>query len=119
MDSEKLIRTCIEVCEDRKARDVAAYDVRGASTLADFYLFCSGTSSPHLRAIQQHLDQALKQEGTLPRAVEGTPDSHWILLDYDDVLVHVFLEETRDFYRIEELLEGEQFYPETVAAAGE
>lgn len=106
MESDALLRRCIAVLEDRKGEDVAAFDVRGQSSLTDYYLFCTGNSTTQLRALWHHLDETLGASGVKARSVEGTPESHWILVDYNDVLIHLFLRETRELYNIEALLAG-------------
>jgi ribosome-associated protein len=102
-DSEALARKCVEICEDRKAENLRMFDVRGDSVLADFYIICTGTSKPHIRAISENLKQGLAEEGIRPRGKEGDPSSQWIVMDYGVVLVHILDQERRDFYRIEEL----------------
>ena len=71
--------------------------------LADFYLICNGTSDPHLRAIRVRLEKELAPAGVKLLHTSGTPASRWIILDFNTVLVHVFLPEMREFYKIEEL----------------
>jgi len=118
MDSEDLVKLIIEECDRRKTDDIVVYDVRGASSLTDFYLLCSGNSTTQLRAIQGYIEKALHEVGIVPRSVEGTAASQWILVDYNDVLVHIFLKSTRELYNVEELLdEHRRFYPE-VASEG-
>ncbi len=113
MDSDKLVQECIAICEDRKAVNVMVFDVRGSSTIADYYLFCSGNSEIHLRAIANNLTRGLKDKlGILPRSVEGTPASRWILVDFADVLAHIFHPETREHYDIESLYQDSpRIYP--------
>jgi ribosome-associated protein len=107
-----MIERCIQICEDRKADNLQVYDVRGESILADYYLFCSGNSTPHITALRNSLDKSFKDEGILPKSIEGTPDSQWVLMDYADVLVHIFHPDTREFYQVEELLDPERrIYP--------
>jgi ribosome-associated protein len=101
-DSETLARRCVEICEERKAENLLLFDMRSASLLADFYLICSGTSGPHLRALVNHLSRDLAADGSAVRNVEGTPASGWVIIDYGTVLVHVLEPARREFYRIEE-----------------
>ena len=103
MDSVKLAERCLEICEDRKAEDIRLYDVRESSLLADFYVICTGKSIPHIRAINQNLNKGLSQEGLKPRAVDGAAGSHWMVMDYGTVIVHIFHPELREFYNIEAL----------------
>ena len=78
-------------------------DLRGLSTIADYFVICSGESTPQVKAIQEQIDATLKNEGERPRGVEGLSHSHWILMDYGDVIVHIFEEATRAFYELEKL----------------
>ena len=79
-------------------------DLRGVSGFTDAFVICSGTSDRQAKAIHDGIHIALKNEhGLLPRRVEGVSESRWILMDYLDVIVHVFAPETRDFYRLETL----------------
>jgi ribosome-associated protein len=103
MDSEALAKRCVEICEDRKAVSVVLYDVRKQSVLADYYLVCTGNSEPHLRAIASHLQRDLAEEGVPARRVEGRAASHWLVLDYGLILIHIFAPELRQYYKIEEL----------------
>ena len=89
---------------DKKARDVVALDLGGISGFTDSFVICSGTSDRQARAIHEAIHFGLKKEhGLLPRRVEGVGESRWILMDYLDVVVHVFTPEARDFYRLESL----------------
>ena len=89
---------------DKKAQDVVTLDLRGLSGFTDAFVICSGTSDRQAKAIHDAIHFGLKKEhGLLPRRVEGLAESRWILMDYLDVVVHVFTPETRDFYRLEAL----------------
>ena len=89
--------------DDYKARDIQIIDVRGASTLSDYIVIASGTSSRHLQAMADNLVAALKANGHMPLGVEGRRDSDWVLVDADDVIVHLMLPQARDFYNLEKL----------------
>ncbi len=79
-------------------------DLREISTFTDFFVICSGTSEPHLKAIAGAIESGLREEhGVRPAAVDGFPASQWIVLDYMQVIVHVFHQERRDFYSLEDL----------------
>ena len=88
---------------DKKAVDLAVLDVQGISTVTDYFLVCSGKSTTHVRTISDAIRQELKADGVRPLHAEGRPDSGWVLLDYGDVLVHIFLEDTRAYYALERL----------------
>ena len=81
-----------------------ALDLRGISTFTDFFVICTGTSEPHLKAIAGEIQDKLKTEhGVTPMAVDGYPTSQWIVADYSDVIVHIFHEEKRPVYSLEDL----------------
>jgi ribosome-associated protein len=79
-------------------------DLRGIVSFTDFFVICSGTSEPHLKAISGELHDSLKADhGVKPMAVDGFPTSQWIVADYSDVVVHIFHHEKRSFYSLEDL----------------
>jgi ribosome-associated protein len=88
---------------DKKAQTPQLLDLAGLSGIADAFLLCSGTSSTHVRTIAEGVEMALKGEGQRVLHREGAPESGWVLLDYGDVVVHVFLPETRAFYALDRL----------------
>ena len=88
---------------DKKAQDLQLLDLQGLSGIADSFLLCTGTSTTHVRTIADAVDAALKSEGQRALHREGAPESGWILLDYGDVVIHVFLPDTRAFYALDRL----------------
>jgi ribosome-associated protein len=88
---------------DKKTQTPQLLDLAGLSGIADVFLLCSGTSSTHVRTIADAVEAALKGEGQRVLHREGIPASGWVLLDYGDVVVHVFLPETRAFYALDRL----------------
>jgi ribosome-associated protein len=104
MDSEQLIAEVARLAEEKKAHDVVELDLRGVIGYTDWFLVCTGNTGRQAKAIQDGILEGLKsQHGLTPRLVEGTPDGGWILLDYLDVVVHIFTPEAREFYRLERL----------------
>jgi len=104
IDSEKLARLCAHYAAEKKAEDIIAIDLRGISGFTDFFVLCSGTSEPHLKAIVGELRDSLKKDyDVMPMAVDGFPTSQWIVADYSDVVVHIFHHEKRGFYSLEDL----------------
>jgi ribosome-associated protein len=88
---------------DKRAADLTVLDVQGVSSVTDYFLVCSGKSATHVRTISDAIRQELKADGIRPLHAEGRPESGWVLLDYGEVLVHVFLEDTRAYYALERL----------------
>jgi ribosome-associated protein len=101
---EGIAATVADLAADRKALDVVSLDVRGIVSYADYFLICTGRSDRQARAIHDAIHAGMKSAyGLLPRRVEGVTESRWILLDYLDVVVHIFTPETREYYRLEQL----------------
>jgi ribosome-associated protein len=104
INSEELAQTIADIAGDKKAEDIVALDLRGISSFTDFFVICSGTSEPHLKAIINELQDRLRQEhGLRPVAVDGFPLSQWVVADYSDVVVHIFHTDKRAFYSLEDL----------------
>jgi ribosome-associated protein len=101
--SDVLARRAAELAADELAQEIVILDLRGLSDVVDFFVIVSGMSEHHLVAVSNGISQGLKDEGTAPYHREGEPGSHWILLDYVDVVVHILLPMTRQFYALEEL----------------
>ncbi len=92
-----------DILAETPASDTVVLDIRGLSTFADFFVICSGENERQLRAISERLQEELQEDDIRPRRVEGTPRSGWMVLDYNDAIVHVFDQELRDFYKMERL----------------
>jgi ribosome-associated protein len=97
------IRRAIAAAEDKKADDVVLLDLRKAAGFADYFLICSGGNPRQNRAIADGVMEALASDGAKPAHVEGYQRSEWILIDYFDFIVHIFIPETRLFYSLERL----------------
>ena len=102
---EKLV---VAALEDMKAVNVKLLDVRTLTDIADTMIVASGNSDRHVRAIADHVLEKARESGRRPLGVEGTRDSEWVLVDLQDVLVHVMLPRVREFYAIEQLWEAPQ-----------
>ena len=103
MTAQRKAQRAARAALDRKALDLVVLDVQGLSGVTDYFLVCSGRSTTHLKSITDAIREELKEDGVRPLHTEGTTDSGWILLDYGDVLMHVFLEDTRAYYALERL----------------
>jgi ribosome-associated protein len=101
---EALLGAIVGFADDKKAIDVVELDLRGVLGYTDYFLVCSGNTGRQAKAIHDGILEGLKHEhDTLPRKVEGSADGGWILMDYFDVVVHIFTPEIREFYRLEQL----------------
>ena len=104
LNPETILALAGELAADRQAQDLIALDLRGMIGYADYFLICSGRSDRQAKGIHDAIHAGLKQRfGLLPRRVEGLREGRWILIDYLDVVVHVFTPETREHYRLEQL----------------
>src|SRR5580700_6629973 len=104
MDSKTLALLCRDLAENRKAENVVVLDVRELSSVTDYFVVASGTSEPHLRAITDEITEKLRDEYHLrPRAVDGALHTHWVVLDYFDVIVHIMRTDLRARYNLEGL----------------
>lgn len=104
MTPEELASAIAGYASDRKALDVVQMDLRGMIGYTDYFVICSGRTDRQTKAIHDAIYMGMKSEhGLLPQRVEGLPDARWILMDYLDVVVHVFTPETREYYRLEQL----------------
>jgi ribosome-associated protein len=99
--SLELARRIVELAEDKKAADIALLDLRELTTLADYFVICSGGSERQLGAIVGGIVEGLRAEGVRPIGREGRSTSHWMLLDFGSVVLHVFTPPERDFYQLE------------------
>ncbi len=88
---------------DRKATDIVVLDLRKLSSITDLFFLCSGQNARQMQAIAELIDERLSEHGVEPLSREGTDEGNWILLDYNDLIVHVFSEEARRFYNLERL----------------
>jgi len=103
MHSEELLQLAQTSLEDLKAKDVSVFDVRGMTSVTDYLLIASGTSDRHVRSLSDKLIQNVKQAGQPPLGVEGQDAGEWVLIDLNDVIVHVMQPRTREFYKLEDL----------------
>jgi len=108
LDSLELARFIVEVVEDKKADDIVLLDLRPDVVMSDFFVICNGNSDRQLRALIDHVRVAVKEKfDMLPFSTEGTAESGWVLMDYSTVVVHMFTEEKRTYYDLEDLWSSE------------
>lgn len=99
----RLARRCAELALETKAADIKIFEVSRLTSIADYFVICTGSVDTHVRAIFEHIVDELKDEDIHPWHVEGRERYQWILIDYVDVVVHIFQPETREFYGLERL----------------
>jgi len=104
MDSRKLALLCRSLADDKKADNIVILDVHELSSVTDYFVIASGTSEPHLRAIVDEITDKLRDDhGLRARAIDGTFQTAWVVLDYFDVIVHVMRQDVREKYDLESL----------------
>ena len=100
-----LIERMFDLLQDAKAEEIVLIDTHERSSLADYLLICEGRSQLHCRGIAENIEYNLKQEGELSLGMEGEREGNWVLLDYGNIILHIFHPEIRRYYRLEELYE--------------
>src|SRR5512145_1889692 len=103
LNSREAARIAAEAAENKKALDIELLDIQGLTTIADYFLICSATNITQIGAIADGIGHALAEQGIRPSHIEGGSESTWVLMDYGDVIVHIFDEQTRSFYGLERL----------------
>jgi len=101
--SEELTRKIVDLIFEKKGSDVKSISLNGITTIADYFVLCSADSDVQVKAISDHIERSLKDEGIRLWHKEGYLALNWVLLDYVDVVVHIFKKESRDFYALEKL----------------
>jgi ribosome-associated protein len=103
LSAEEKAALTSRVASDKKAMDVVLLAMRDVSSITDYFLICSGGSERQVQAIADGIDEALSLAGIAALGMEGYREGHWVLMDYGDVIVHVFSQDRRDFYDLEHL----------------
>lgn len=103
LESTALARRAVELAEDKLASDIVMLNLHNLNSIADYFVICTGESDRQLKAILDAIDEGIGKEFGHSARAEGTPDTGWVLLDFGDVVVHVFSVAMRDFYRLERL----------------
>ncbi|HZR46616.1 MAG TPA: ribosome silencing factor [Candidatus Manganitrophaceae bacterium] len=102
-DAKKKALQIAEVAQSKHAEEIVVFHVSGLTSLADFFVLCSAESEPQMRAIVDAVEDSLNKKGARPYGVEGREAGLWVLLDYNDVILHIFKKEAREFYNLDRL----------------
>lgn len=117
MEIETVFDTAINSLSEKKAKNVKVIDISDLTTIAHYFIICSGTSLTHIKTLADNVEEKLTEKGVHCIHREGYNSARWILLDFGDVVVHIFLEEDREFYGLERLWQdGRQVEVEETAA---
>ena len=103
LNSRQLAKLCRDIALDKKAADPVILDVSKISSVADYFLIVSGNSEPHLKAIADEIARKLRDTGVRARHLDRFPRSRWVVMDYGDVMIHIFHPELRERYGLEHL----------------
>ncbi len=103
LESEELVKLICQAALDQKAENLIALNVRKISDFADYFVIMSGTSTRHVSGLAEAIDQKIGSKRTMSGNTEGLSEGSWVLLDYNDIIVHVFHSETRKYYDLEGL----------------
>jgi len=103
IDGKERLLLCINASLKRKAKNLTILNVKEVSSFADYFIVCSGTSDRQVQSIAASIRENLKEYGVIPLGIEGERLGKWVLMDYEDVIIHVFYEPIREFYDIERL----------------
>ncbi len=101
--AERLLRLAARAARAKKAHDLVALDLRELPAVCDYFLLCSAASEVQVKAVAENVEDVLREAGAKPWHVEGLEGRHWVLLDYIEVVVHVFHEKTREYYLLDRL----------------
>jgi ribosome-associated protein len=102
-DTKKRVLLCVNAALEKKAKDIIILNMQKVTSFADYSIICSGNSDRQVQSIAQAIEENMKKSGFRPLGIEGEKTARWILMDYADIIVHVFYEPVRDFYDIERL----------------
>ena len=113
MEALEIVKLAVAALEDKKAEDVTVIDIQGISTIADYFIIANASNQNQLGAMQDAVDEALYKAGIHAKQVEGNNHSTWILMDYQDVIIHLFSKDDRLFYDLERIWrDGRRVEPE-------
>ncbi|HHN64966.1 MAG TPA: ribosome silencing factor [Nitrospirae bacterium] len=103
LETLEKVKSIVEAALQKKAKDAEVLRLTGLTIMTDYFVICSGESTTQVRTIVDYIEESLRKSGIKPTSIEGYTNSRWVLMDYGDVIVHVFEEETRQYYEIEKL----------------
>ena len=103
MTSKELAKLACDALDDKKALEIKVINIENVSTLADYFIIASGTNHNQVQAMADNVDETLGRAGYQPKQIEGYQNANWILMDYRDIVIHIFDEENRLFYDLERI----------------
>ena len=103
MEIKEQLHIIIKALEDKKAQDISILDIRQISVMADYFIIATGSNKNQIGAMMDEIEQKLAQNKIYAKSIEGTNNSGWVLLDYQDIIIHIFDTESRAFYDLERI----------------
>ena len=103
MELKEIVKRIYKIIEDKKGDDIKVIDISKISSIADYFIIAGANNINQVQAISDEIDFILGKEGIFPKAIEGNKNATWMLLDYNDIVVHIFLKEDRVFYDLERI----------------
>ena len=103
MELDEKIALIARYAEEKKAKDILMIELKGLTDIADYFVIASGASERHVKTIVEYIETSVKKNGILPYSVEGYNEGRWVIIDYRNIIVHVFLEHLRELYDLESL----------------
>lgn len=103
MDILQIKEKIINLLDEKNGSDIQSINIGNKSSIADFFIIATGKNLPHVRALADYLEESLEKEGIMVTRKEGYGEGRWIVLDYNEIIVHIFNSETRDYYCLEKL----------------
>ncbi len=103
MNTKEAIKAAVKALDDKKAKDIEVIEISDLTSVADYFVICTATSSTHAKTLADEVEEALKEDTERTFHREGYRDTSWILVDYNDIVFHIFYGESRDFYNLEHL----------------
>lgn len=103
LDPAQLAKAAVDIASDKKASDILLLDIREVTVFADYFVICSGSNPRQIQTIAETIDEELGKQGARLLHREGTADTGWILMDFGDVVIHIFAPKEREYYRLERL----------------
>ncbi len=103
IDARYAARIAVDALKDKKAQDIHILDISNVTVIADYFIIASGSNTNQVQALADSVEEALAKEGRTPKQIEGYRAANWILMDYNDIIVHIFSEENRLYYDLERI----------------
>ncbi|HEX2966186.1 MAG TPA: ribosome silencing factor [Syntrophorhabdaceae bacterium] len=110
MESFDKAKLCGSLAQEKKAKDIVIMNLQGLTDIADYFVIASGTSERHVKTIADSIEAGMKDHGLKPFSLEGHSDARWVIIDYQSVVAHIFLDQLRELYDLESLwIEAEKY----------